>query len=505
MTVSSAQPTGAPLVRPAEPHAWDTQLRLVADLVAYRTRDTPSIAHLLALVDAHLRGPMGLRSATVFAIEGDDGTLRPAAALHVAPEADVALAGRVFLTPAGGPPLYDGSRLAVRLRTGGRTLGVIVLDGAGLRSLQPDVLAAVALHFASTLEALASEGQRQFIAHSSATLRKLFEQGTAATSVEAASELLARSVAEAFRTEHAALHLVDQDGRIRHAVGVGIAPQLTDRLDRSLVGKVVTESPAWRAVIDGAGPMLVDDAASIPTRPGGFVETMGLRSYVAVPLISESGPVGMVLCGDSSRTREWTARDRVLAGQLAVEGSLILDTARLREAERQHLQQLTQQAFSDSLTGLPNRSHLMDRAREAIDAAGAAGGRTALLLVDLDGFKQVNDAAGHHAGDELLRRVGERMLAAVRADDLVARLGGDEFAILLTDDADTHRATAIAERIWDRLREPFDIDGERLAIGASIGVALFPDDSVDIATLLRAADAAMYRAKRRGGGVRLAH
>jgi diguanylate cyclase (GGDEF)-like protein len=232
---------------------------------------------------------------------------------------------------------------------------------------------------------------------------------------------------------------------------------------------------------------------------------MGLRSYLAVPLLSAAGPVGMVLCGDASRTREWTSRDRVLAGQIAVEGSLIVDSARLRQAEQQHVEQLTQQAFSDALTGLPNRPYLMDQAAHAVERAGATGGRLALLLLDLDGFKQVNDTAGHHAGDELLRMVGERLLATVRDDDLVARLGGDEFAILLGREPDEKRAMAVAERIWDRLLEPFEIDGRRIVIGASLGVALFPDDSVDIATLMRAADAAMYRAKRRGGGVRLAH
>ena len=505
MTVGSVHSTGGAVVVPAQPPARDPQMRLLADLVAFRTRDTPSIGHLLGLVDQHLRAAVGLRSATVFALHGDDGTLRPAASVGATPEADLALAGQVFRSAAGGPPVYAGGRVAVRLRTGGQTLGVLVLAGTELPAMYPDTLAAIALHLASTLEALAAEGHRQFIAHSTATLRRLFEQGTVAATVEEAGELLARAIAEAFRTEHAALHLVGADGRIEYAVGVGFAPELSERLGRSLIGKVAADSPGWRAAASAKGPLLVGDAATAPARAGGFVETMGLRSYVAVPLLSAAGPVGMVLCGDASRTREWSSRDRVLAGQIAVEGALIMDSARLRQAERKHVAQLTRQAYSDVLTGLPNRSHLMDRAGQALRTAGAAGDRVALLLLDLDGFKQVNDTAGHHAGDELLKAVGERLLAAVRGDDLVARLGGDEFAILLTRNPGEERGVAIAERVYDRLREPFDIDGRRIGIGASIGVALFPDDSVDIATLMRAADAAMYRAKRRGGGVRLAH
>jgi diguanylate cyclase (GGDEF)-like protein len=176
----------------------------------------------------------------------------------------------------------------------------------------------------------------------------------------------------------------------------------------------------------------------------------------------------------------------------------------MRQTEQDHVAQLTRQAYSDPLTGLPNRSRLMDRASHGLAAAAAAGERVALLLLDLDGFKRVNDTAGHHAGDALLRAVGERLLTAVRDDDVVARLGGDEFAVLLRRDPDERRAVSVAERIHRRLREPFSIEGRSIAIGASVGIALFPDDASDVERLMRGADAAMYRAKRSGGGIRMA-
>jgi diguanylate cyclase (GGDEF)-like protein len=479
---------------------------MLADLVAYRARDTPSVGHLLDVIDQHLRGAMGLRAACVYVLDAEDGTLRPVASIgDDIRSAGRTLAGRVFRVAAGAPPVADGDRMAVRLRTGGQTVGVLVLDGDGLTALRTETIAAAALHLASTLEALVAEGQRQFIAHATATLRKLLEEGTVASTVEAAGELLARSVAEAFRTENAGVHLVDPDGRIVHVFGVGSAPDLSERLARNLLGKPAEESPAWRATERIGGPLLVGDAATAHLRSGGFVQTMGLTSYIAMPLLSATGPVGMVVCGDTSGTREWTGRDRDLARQIAAEGALIVDSARLRQAEQKHVAQLTHQAFSDALTGLPNRSHLMERAEQAVEVAGATGGTMALLLLDLDGFKQVNDTVGHHAGDELLRSVGRRLLGTVRDDDLVARLGGDEFAILLTRNPDEQRAVAIAERIHERLREPHPIDGRQVLVGASVGVALFPGDSVDIESLMRAADAAMYQAKRAGGGIRLAH
>jgi diguanylate cyclase (GGDEF)-like protein len=490
-------------VRTATPPTLDAQLDMLTDLVSFRTRDTPSIGHLLDVVDRHLRRSMGLRSATVYALNAEDGTLRPAAVAGTAREHEPAFAGRIFRTAAGAPPLVHGTRMAVRLRAGGQTVGVLVLDGDGLAALRPAVVAGVALHLASTLEELAAEEQRQSVAHSSVTLRRLLEAGTVAATVEAAAELVARSVTDALRTEHAGLYLVDAEGRIGHAVGIGFSAERAERLGHSLVGKVAADSPVWRAIVAAGGPILVGDASTTPVRPGGFVEIMQLRSYIVMPLISAAGPVGMVMCGDASTTREWTGRDRDLARQIAAEGTLIVDSARMRQTERQHMAQLTHQAFSDALTGLPNRSHLLERAGQAVDIAAATGDRMALLLLDLDGFKQVNDTVGHHAGDELLQEVGVRLRATVRDDDLVARLGGDEFAVLLGSNPDEGRAVATAESIHRRLSEPYLIDGRIVSIGASVGVALFPEDATDVATLLRAADAAMYRAKRGGGG--LAH
>jgi diguanylate cyclase (GGDEF)-like protein len=487
------------VVAPAPAPARNPQAGLLVDLVAIMSRDTPSVEHLAAVVCDHLSG-LGLHAATVFTLEPDDGTLRPVAGPPGC-GAEQALAGRVFRTPAGGAPVVDGARMAVRLRVGGQTVGVLVLTGGDPAALHPDVVAALALHFATTLQALTAERQRHFITHATATIRRLFEEGTVATSVEAAGELLATATAEAFRTEHAAMNLVDAEGRIVHAVGVGLDPALTRALSGSLIGLTAADSPVWRAARAAGGPVLVEDTASAQVRPGGFVQTMALRSYVAMPLMSAHGPVGMVVCGDSSRTRRWSDQDRVLARQLAVEGALIVDSARMRQAEAAHLRALTHQAFHDALTGLPNRSHLLRRAGEAVGGAG----RTALLLLDLDGFKQVNDRLGHHAGDLLLHAVGRRLLEAVRDGDLVSRLGGDEFAVLLTRDADEGSATAVAGRVLDRCREPFDLEGERVTIGASVGIALTPDDvPVDVTTLMRGADAAMYRAKRSGGGFRLA-
>lgn len=482
----------------------DEQARLLVDLVEVMTRDIPSLAHVLAIIDRRLSGPCGMHSATVFTLDPDDGNLLVAGRLGEANPGDLALAGRVFRASAGAPPVLAGERTAIRLRIGGQTIGVLVLAGHRIAALRPEVTAAVALQLAATLQVLAAERHRQYVAHATATIRKLFEEGTAAGTVEAAGKLLAKATGEAFRTERAAVYLVGSDGRIRWAVGVGMSEQMNDDLSLNLVGKVAAESPIWQAMQQCNGPVLVGDVYEAEVRAGGFASIMGLRSFVAMPLMSASGPVGIVICGDPGVTRHWTGNDHSLAQQMAMEGGLIVDSARMRQAEQQHMAELTRQAYHDALTGLPNRTQLMERAGQEVEVATASGGRIALLLLDLDGFKRVNDTVGHHAGDVLLHAVGQRLQAVIREHDVVARLGGDEFAILLARDPDEATASAVAERIHARLCEPIDIEGLEVRVGASIGIALFGDHAADVPALMRAADAAMYGAKRNGGGVRLA-
>ena len=497
---SELRPAGDANALAGGPAARDEQSALLTDLIEAMTRDTASIAKVLCLLHARLSGQVGLQSSSVFTLDSDDGTLDRVGGLGEAVGDHAALAGAVFRVPAGGPPRHDGGRMAVRLRIGGQTVGVLVLTGTRLDRLRPDTLTTAGLALAATVQSLAAERNRHFIAHATATIRKLFEEGTVAASVEAAGELLARSTAQAFRTEHAAVHLIGAHGRIRYASGVSLDVEQNAALRSRLLGKFAHESPVWRATTQAGAPLLVEDVELSPVRPGGLVQTMGLRSFIGIPLLSATGPVGIVICGDSSGTRHWTGTDRNLARTLAIEGGLIVDSARLRQAEAQHVAELTRRAYHDALTGLPNRSQLLLTAEQALSDAAAAGAHTALLLLDLDGFKRVNDTAGHHAGDALLHAVGQRLVEAIRDGDLVARLGGDEFAILLT--REPHKAAAIAGRIHRRLLEPYLIDGALVTIGASIGIALCPDDAGDVATLMRGADTAMYQAKRHGGGVR---
>lgn len=169
--------------------------------------------------------------------------------------------------------------------------------------------------------------------------------------------------------------------------------------------------------------------------------------------------------------------------------------------QRRSSDKIERMARFDALTGLANRGQVIDTLRRALASSTRQRTRCALLLVDLDKFKPVNDTLGHPVGDRLLKLVAERLRGLLREGELGGRLGGDEFALVLRDVADQARIDALGEAVIARLTEPFEIDGDIIRIGASVGSALGPRDGRSVETLLRNADLALYRAKDDGRGV----
>ncbi|HYC61639.1 MAG TPA: EAL domain-containing protein [Thermoanaerobaculia bacterium] len=169
-------------------------------------------------------------------------------------------------------------------------------------------------------------------------------------------------------------------------------------------------------------------------------------------------------------------------------------------ATKHQVTSLRHQATHDALTGLPNRTLLFDSLEKEIETARSSGAVLALMLMDLDRFKEVNDTFGHHFGDALLKQVAFRLQNQMRGEDVVARLGGDEFAVIVPVAEDAGSTTHIAQRILNTLEQQFVIEGQVLEVGASIGIALYPEHGRDARTLLRRADVAMYNAKQKQSG-----
>jgi diguanylate cyclase (GGDEF)-like protein len=191
-------------------------------------------------------------------------------------------------------------------------------------------------------------------------------------------------------------------------------------------------------------------------------------------------------------TRPFDLDDARLASLFGDQVAAALLTAEAFEQQRHA-------ALHDSLTGLPNRILLADRVQQAILVAKRDGAPVALLVLDLDRFKDVNDTLGHAAGDALLQAVGGRMASVLRTSDTIARLGGDEFAVLLPNTG-ADGASLTGRALVEAIDQPFIQDSRVIEVGLSIGAAIFPEHGDDAATLLRHADVAMYIAKRADGG-----
>jgi diguanylate cyclase (GGDEF)-like protein len=174
------------------------------------------------------------------------------------------------------------------------------------------------------------------------------------------------------------------------------------------------------------------------------------------------------------------------------------EIGRLADIFNHLIDSLLHQANHDVLTGLPNRSLLKDRLQHALAQSRRDGRRVAVIFIDLDNFKDVNDSLGHNVGDELLKMLASRLLGILRESDTVARLGGDEFVILLEDFANSHDLDAVVQKTFEAITQPCEISQQRIYPGASMGIAVHPGDGDDVDSLMRNADTAMYVAKERG-------
>ena len=176
---------------------------------------------------------------------------------------------------------------------------------------------------------------------------------------------------------------------------------------------------------------------------------------------------------------------------------VILEDVTERKRAQERIEHL---AKFDELTGLANRTQFHERINAMLAAVHRSKNHIAIHLIDLDRFKSINDTLGHPIGDKLLKQVASRLSTEIRPTDMITRFGGDEFVVLQTGDPSHQDAKSLAQRLAATLNDPFEIDGHRVDIGASIGVAMAPDDGTDADQLLKKADMALYAAKKLGGG-----
>ena len=255
----------------------------------------------------------------------------------------------------------------------------------------------------------------------------------------------------------------------------------------------LADYPATRRLLEEQGELMVDvqDDSCDPAEVA-YLRSIQMSSMVMMPLIARGQAIGTIELYASGEL-PFDERRLRLARTLADEAAMALDNARLVE-------ELRHQAFHDNLTGLANRGLFGDRVEHALARSERTDASIAVLFLDLDDFKTVNERFGHPGGDELLRVVSRRILEILRPGDTAARLGGDEFAVLIEDLAGPDDARDVADRLIDALRAPIRIGDADAITGASVGIALATGGDAQAADLLRNADFAMYRAKSAGKG-----
>ncbi len=255
-----------------------------------------------------------------------------------------------------------------------------------------------------------------------------------------------------------------------------------------------TTFPWWMAKLNANDVIHITDVSSMPPEASAekdILEKQGIKSLLAIPVYAEKTLMGFIGFDNVKTTGFWTAEDITM---LQIMAEIMGNAIGRRQAE----ETIKIMAYHDALTQLPNRNLFQDHLEMAMSHARRNKTQVAVIILDLDDFKTINDSLGHQVGDSLLKAVAERLIKSVREGDTVARMGGDEFMVILPDFAQSQSAVVVTQKILSTLEQPFLIDGNELHTTASAGISVFPDNTNDAESLIKQADIAMYLSKKNG-------
>lgn len=332
------------------------------------------------------------------------------------------------------------------------------------------------------------------------TLHSLYELTELSDSHSGAESMVGKMMAQAkqmFRADIAEIILFAAepgDSVITRTLGVDGDLSATEE------SELDPQQGVWARVAAENEALLLSRPISNPSLKAFFSER-GVVEAMVSPLRRDGAVIGTFMVANRiGEFKTFDKDDLQMLETLANHASIALENGRLVETLRTEAARNQHQALHDELTGLPNRTLFNDRLTQAVQAATRAKKKVAVLLIDLDHFKDVNDSLGHHHGDLLLQEVGRRLRQALRDADTVARLGGDEFSVLLSEVTDEEGALATVEKLLKALNCPLELGDITVDVRGSIGIAMFPEHGREASTLLQRADVAMYLAKAANSG-----
>jgi diguanylate cyclase (GGDEF)-like protein len=302
-----------------------------------------------------------------------------------------------------------------------------------------------------------------------------------------------QALADLMQVKYGAIGLLDEHGQLSQFVHTGI-----NRKDAAGVPHPHQAHGFLGMVVHHDSAPSLGETADDPHSQRVLQQNPQRTSLLAVPISHQGKLYGRIYLSDKIDQQAFSNDDESLAFGFAKVLSLILDNARKFGALTQAHGELSHSAHHDALTNLPNRALLCDRIGQVLCHAIRNQSQAAVLFCDLDGFKAINDSLGHHAGDAVLKTIGERLLNSVRSNDTVARIGGDEFVFVLPEIESVEQVGLVAQKILQALRQHVLIDGHSIQLSGSLGISIYPYDGVTSEQLIKNADTAMYWAKESG-------
>jgi diguanylate cyclase (GGDEF)-like protein len=497
------------------PIAWSAQLEAVQSVAAELTRLT-SVEAISAALCTQTHRVVAFDNARVYVLRDDARTLEPVAFRPHAAEYEgesaaglrvrvgegitgwVAMSGRPLrVRDAGADPraidvpgsldLTEESMLLAPLRSEGRVIGVVVLSRLGVDRFSDDelrLLGVLADQAAVAIENARLLGERDRHVSELAALLDISQAAGSASDEHQLASLLAAKLRRAAGLDGCVISRWDEQSGSLTTIG-------SDGRPASVPPRDPTTDRAARHVLLGDEPLLVDPATMV-TEPAerARLDSVGAALSLLMPLSTAGRVVGLVELLSDRSDHHFHAGETAWLRTMTNQVASALENARL-------MHQLRDAAETDSVTGVYSHRHLQDRLRQETARAARSGSPLAVLMIDLDDFKRVNDEHGHQAGDRVLRAIARALRSAVRGADVVARYGGDEFVVLMPD-TDAAEAAIVGDRARAAVSglDHAMADGSNVHVSCSIGLAIHPQDGRSGRDLLRRADAAMYTHKR---------